>query len=1235
MLFTSGSTGTPKGVVVSHGNVTHRLASYLALSEGPCRYLLHSSLCFDGAVGGMFSTLARGGCLVLVPDAVAGDPGLAAHAVRAERITHLEPVPSWYATLLEVAAAGDLDSVRVVILGGEVLPPELVAASRRALPAARLFNDYGPTEVTVAATVHEISPEWSGAGVPIGRPHANTVVAVLDEEQRPVPAGEVGELWVGGPCVAQGYLGLPDHPSFQPDPATGGRRYRTGDLVRWDDDGFLRFCGRRDRQVKIRGQRIEPEEVEAVLGGLPGVAGSAVEVDADGPEARLVAYVSPVPGTELAPETVSQALAERLPAHLRPAVVVVLPALPLTAGGKVDRRALPAVSRRSTSADAGEAPRDHHEQLVAEAFGHVLGTDADRGTDFFAAGGQSLGAARVVARLRAELGVEVGLADLAARPTPAALAAVLRERPPVAAEEQLRRRERPADQEWRVPASPRQASFWYLEHVPAGQGRSNLVEVLTFPRGTDPVLLGRAVEALVERHAALRTAFELQPDGLYQVVLPQARPHVVDLPAAPDAAALDGLADAFGADPFDLSRAPLVRAARVAGPDGPALVLVVHHAVADGWSLNVLVEELAAVVRAGGDVSGLPDPEVEFVDLVEWTADRTPARRAAAVDHFTPRMLRGAESADRMLPFDRPASPHPDPRVSVVRAQLPEATLRRVTELARTLGTTTYSVLSSSLGALLAQTAGQPGVLLTGPLSGRGEPALDRVVGCCINTRLIPVDVSGEPTFAQLVHRVAAEAAAGEPHEWMPLEIAMRELPEGVRVGVGPVLFNFLEPQSGDLSLGGGAPSRRSRPAAMAYSELDVYLEHRDGGLSVECVHLLQRLDRETVEHLVERWIGLLESALDDPDQPVAALPLVTDAEAARLDALEGAPGRSVPGSVLDEIRARTSEDPEAVAVIDRDGRWTRASCGAGACIADLLEQYGVRPGGTVVLALDETADALAALVACWRSGVVPVPVGEGQPQTRMDAVAAAAGATLVLDHAVLRAAARVAGPAGRSRRPPTARPTSCSRPGARVCPRSRRGHPALAASTCAAWRRTPTGRRWRSSRTTWRSTPRSASWPGTSRPAARWSWPATTSGSTRSSSPPSSGDTGWASSTSCRRTTGCSWTWPSRRTSPAWRWSRWAARSARPLSSGTSRRPAGHRAGQRVRPDGIHRVGTGAHLHRGRRGRRSRAHRDADPRALPPGSRTRPDSASRRAPRASCSSVGTCSPTATSGTRR
>ena len=788
VLFTSGSTGTPKGVVVTHANVTHRLPAYTTLTEGPVRYLLHSSICFDGAVGGMYSTLARGGCLVLVPDDVAGDPALAARVIRQERITHLEPVPSWYAALLDTTDPEDLASVTATILGGEVLPPALVAEHRRAVPQARLFNDYGPTEVTVAATVYEVPPGWSGDAVPIGRPHVNTTVVLLDDIGRPVAAGEVGEVVVSGPCVAAGYLGDPDDAAFGAD-GTGGRWYRTGDLARWSD-GELLFHGRRDRQVKLRGQRVEPGELEAALLELPGVAAAAVEVRYRGGDPELVAFVTPAPSVLLEAAQVRAWLATRVPVHLVPQELLCLDRMPLTAGGKIDRQALPTSDDRTRTRSPGPVPVDAAEAAVLSAFGAVLGRSVQLDDDFFAAGGQSLSAARVVARLRVSLQVELAVRDLLEHPTAAALASVARRRGPTTPPEPLQRQERPQDEVWRVAASPRQHSFWFLESVAGGQSGSNLVECLQLPADVPAHAVRQALQLLVDRHASLRTAFEPTATGLDQVVRPRSTVDVdvVDLGSASSLDEALELADGFGALAFDLETPPLLRTARVHLPTSTVVAVVLHHAVADGWSLGILLEELGLLLAGDPELvaAALPAPELEYLDLVDWTRRRPDAVRRAATQHQLSRLEEASDASPRLLPYDHPPAPHGDLAAGLVTAVIPDRVVAGLEALARAQRATLYHALVASLGMLLGRAAGLDRLLIGGPVSGRGAPELDRVIGCCINTGLFRVDLHGSPDVAEVVRRVAADADADAAHAWLPLEAPLGLLPEGERASAVP-----------------------------------------------------------------------------------------------------------------------------------------------------------------------------------------------------------------------------------------------------------------------------------------------------------------------------------------------------------------------------------------------------------------------------------------------------------------
>jgi|CXWL01.1.fsa_nt_gi amino acid adenylation domain-containing protein/non-ribosomal peptide synthase protein (TIGR01720 family) len=438
VIYTSGSTGRPKGVVVTHANVVHSTMARLAYyREGVRSFLLLSSLAFDSSVAGLFGTLAQGGQVVLPLAGEVLEPGRLGELMDLYSVSHLLTVPSLYRVLLEQIPTGRWHSMRSVIVAGEACGSDLLVKHRHRLAGVKLCNEYGPTEATVWSTAHEGRDQESTATVPIGRPIANTQVYLLDRRLEPVPVGVPGELYIGGIGVSRGYWNRPGltAAAFIPDlygPEPGGRLYRTGDLARHDSDGVLEFMGRVDHQVKIRGHRIEMEEIEGALCELEVVQNAVVTVhERAGGDTRLVGYVIPRIGSQPTSATLRDALSIRLPDYMIPTTFVLLERFPLTPNGKVDRRALPDIDQVPAMVEAAQAsPASPTEDRVIRIWKEVLDIDQLTVTDnFFDLGGHSLLAIQVVSRLNEVFKQELSVAALFESPTVAQLAMLIDSQP--------------------------------------------------------------------------------------------------------------------------------------------------------------------------------------------------------------------------------------------------------------------------------------------------------------------------------------------------------------------------------------------------------------------------------------------------------------------------------------------------------------------------------------------------------------------------------------------------------------------------------------------------------------------------------------------------------------------------------------------------------------------------------------------------------------------------------------
>ncbi|MFN2607591.1 MAG: amino acid adenylation domain-containing protein [Acidimicrobiales bacterium] len=818
LIYTSGSTGRPRGVMLTHrGLVDHHRAAVALYRLAPGdRVLQFCSISFDASIEELFPTWAAGATVVFRPD----DAPLLGRSwwswVDGQGLTVVNlPTGYWHAWARDLDARGDEvpPRIRLVVVGGEkALGPVYRTWMGLSGGRSRWVNVYGPTETTCMSTAWEAPPDGGLADdqdPPIGRPLPGTTVEVVDDGLRPVPAGVVGELLIGGPGVARGYRSQPALTAerFVTDP-DGRRRYRTGDLVRELPDGTLDFVGRIDDQVKVRGFRVECGEVEAALARHPAVASAAVVARRDDAgSTQLSAYVVPRGGAALTAGDLRDLAADRLPAYMVPATFTVLGALPLTANGKVDRAALPmpdpAAGPPPTSpGGAAGRPRSPVEERLAAIWARVLGRD-DVGLDddFFGLGGHSLLATQVIAQVREELGTQTPLQAIFEAPTVAGLAALVEAEGggPAAAPPLGPRRAMPGD---RLSLSLAQEQMWRLEAAASPPGLYNVTVLHRFEGPVDPDALRAALAYLGGRHEVLRTRFGAEAGRPYQVVEPDAPPvelAVADLAAAqvdrpPDGDEPEG--GGAGADgdepggsvellrrvaeqdarPFDPAQPPLARASLLRAGGAGVLALTVDHLICDGTAASLLITEAVAAASAIGagrapDLGPLP---LQFADFAAW-------QRAAVTDDVVRRQLAWwAAALDGMplgpaLPWDsRP--PAPTRRVASAAVTVGPGTRAALDEVARSTSSTLFVVTLAAVQAVLARLGGTTDVVVSTTLSGRTRTELEHMVGMFSGFGRVRTDLSGDPTFTEAVARVRERVLGMFDNSDIPFMRVRREL---------------------------------------------------------------------------------------------------------------------------------------------------------------------------------------------------------------------------------------------------------------------------------------------------------------------------------------------------------------------------------------------------------------------------------------------------------------------------
>ncbi|WP_138984731.1 non-ribosomal peptide synthetase, partial [Xanthomonas oryzae] len=888
VIYTSGSTGQPKGTLLTHRAAAHYLQWAAATYRPHPSALVSSSLTFDATLTSLMAPLLCGATVELLPEHNTLE-ALRHRLCDATPLGLVKLTPAHLAVLgQQLADHPQPLSPAVMVIGGEALPVATLARWQTLAPQTRLINQYGPTEAAIACVMHEATAAdavSSNDRVSIGRPIAHMRVYLLDQRDRRVPIGIAGHLLIAGIQLARGYLGRPDLTAerFVPDPFAeqpGQRMYRSGDLACWRDDGSLDFLGRNDDQVKLRGFRIALGEIAAALRACNGVQDAAVLLREDTPgEPRLVAYVVGDAG-HLAAETLRTQLAVYLPEYMLPTAYVTRDALPLTANGKLDRRALPAPDADALAAQAHAPPHGELETLLAALWRELLGVErVGRHDDFFALGGHSLLAVRLISRIRSRLGLELPLAALFAQPRLAGLADALTN----AAASTLPAIV-PADRSAPLPLSFAQHRLWFLAQLDAQADLAYLMPRALRLRGhLDRDALRQALNRIVARHETLRTRIALHHDEPVQRIDADSVGFSLsehDLSRSPDQEAhLQRHVEEETLTAFDLAHDSLARGQLLRlADDHHVLLVTLHHLVSDGWSVALLVRELSTLYAAFAQ--GMPDPlpplALQYADIAVWqrrwiTGEILQRQRDFWVAH-----LQGAPT-QLDQPTDRPRPALQDARGDTLAFALEAPLTAALKTLGQRHGTTLFMTLLAAWGVLLARLSGQDRVVIGTPVANRHRSEVEPLIGLFVNTQALCVDLRADPSVTELLEQVRTTALAAQHHQDLPFEQVIEALNPPRNLAHPPVfqvMFTWHNTPERSIDLPGLVTEGIAAALPTIKFDLDLSLHEVDDRIAGSLAYATALFDRRTIERHLAQFAQVLAGMAADDAATVAQLPL-------------------------------------------------------------------------------------------------------------------------------------------------------------------------------------------------------------------------------------------------------------------------------------------------------------------------------------------------------------------------
>ncbi len=1052
LIYTSGSTGTPKGVAVQHRGITRLVCEPFHDLDKRGRILHAAHVAFDAATFEMWVPLTAGGALV-----VSRDKLLKANDFHAVVDRH-HITGAWLtAGLFHAWMRGDpscFSKLKTLLVGGEQIDPVAVARLKALNHGPKLVNGYGPTEtVTFAATADLVAEMANADRVALGRPICQTKLYVCDKRLAPVPVGVSGELLIGGSGVTRGYLGAPGLTAqrFIADPFSGtpgARLYRTGDLARWRDDGTLEFLGRIDHQVKIRGIRVEPAEVEAALAALDSVASCAVigRQSDDPTQTHLVAYLVPDatlgekldralggddPETDRTPRTASAAavfdldairtaLKTRLPDAMVPAAFVAITHLPLNAAGKVDRAALP-----ETSGDVVQhhyaGPRDELESLVCAVMRDVIAhdrIDLERvGLDdnFFDIGGHSIFAAQLCGRLGNALARDVPVRWLFEAPTPRELVERLRHDDP---EHPALPPVEPVDRDQPIPASFEQERMWLLNEIHKGRPVYNEGIALAFSGSIDTDALVGAIQDILDRYDVLRTRLVDAQGTLYQRVDPAGALAVV----FEDWTARDEPSSALHTEarqrcidlqiqPYDLAAEYPCRALVIKlTAELHVWCLAVHHIAADNWSMShIMPSELMAAydARRRGGSPDLPVLRLSFVDYAFWQRSSVMNDVMASQLRYWTKKLQGAP-ATLDLPVSRPRPLNRDYTGNrITAAQLPWETWRQIESVAAAQGASPFMFFTAIIWTLLARLSGSNDITIGTPHTTKPDAALWPVFGYFGNTLALRGTVDPQSRFADLLTSARTTVLEALAHQEVPFEAVVEAI--GARPANTTPLFQVLVVMHAFLNEAANARDDMQvsvfakRPQAAKY-DIVIDINPTGSGVRVDIAYATDIYDAPLVRRLGAAFQSLTQAAIAAPEIAIGNLPLTEKAEL-RTSVGEADTQRafeSDDSTVVDLFRRQATSNPAAIAVIDGGTSLSYAALEATSNrLARHLAALGVREDTTVGVCLERSGDLVVTILAIWKAGGVYLPLSPNEPPARQRLICEDAGVRLVVTQAV------------------------------------------------------------------------------------------------------------------------------------------------------------------------------------------------------------------------------------------